>query len=83
MVAAFLGGFGNGSDTTFTNFERRDRELQVRIAEQKRHEILYGGQDEQLRKAAAALSSASPSPSATIETPSASTSVPASSTTTA
>ncbi|KAK3828997.1 MAG: hypothetical protein J3Q66DRAFT_324098 [Benniella sp.] len=83
MVAAFLGGFGNGSDTTFTNFERRDRELQVRIAEQKRHEILYGGQDEQLRKAAAALSSASasPSPSATTETPSASTSAPASSTT--
>ncbi|KAF9580438.1 hypothetical protein BGW38_002918 [Lunasporangiospora selenospora] len=42
MVAAFLGGFGNGSDTTFTNFERRDREIQIRIAEQKRMEILYG-----------------------------------------
>ncbi|KAF9352511.1 hypothetical protein BGX34_012115 [Mortierella sp. NVP85] len=83
MVAAFLGGFGNGSDTTFTNFERRDRELQVRIAEQKRHEILYGGQDEKLRQAAAALSSpsASSSPSATTEAPSASTSAPASSTT--
>ncbi|KAF9083383.1 hypothetical protein BGX29_002919 [Mortierella sp. GBA35] len=59
FVAAFLGGFGNGSDTTFTNFERRDRELQIRIAEQKRHDILYGPADEHkpsVVAAAAALS---------------------------
>ncbi|KAF9104192.1 hypothetical protein BGX27_010200 [Mortierella sp. AM989] len=42
MVATFLAGFGNGSDTAFTNFERRDRELQVRVANQKRHDIMYG-----------------------------------------
>ncbi|KAG0369371.1 hypothetical protein BGZ54_010129 [Gamsiella multidivaricata] len=60
MVAAFLGGFGNGSDTTFTNFERRDREMQIRIAEQKRHDILYGGGEEQRKTAAASLSSPSP-----------------------
>ncbi|KAF9425811.1 hypothetical protein BGZ94_007209 [Podila epigama] len=46
MVAAFLGGFGNGSDTAFTNFERRDREMQIKIANQKRHEILYGSAEE-------------------------------------
>ncbi|KAG0206859.1 hypothetical protein BGX28_001794 [Mortierella sp. GBA30] len=56
MVAAFLGGFGNGSDTTFTNFERRDREMQIRIAEQKRHDILYGSTEEHQKVAAAAAS---------------------------
>jgi hypothetical protein len=60
MVAAFLGGFGNGSDTTFTNFERRDREMQVRVAEMKRREILYGhGEEQQLKVAAESLSSSS------------------------
>ncbi|KAF9925056.1 hypothetical protein FBU30_005105 [Linnemannia zychae] len=71
MVAAFLGGFGNGSDTTFTNFERRDRELQIRIAEQKRHDILYGSaedQQQQLQQKVAAAASisapATPAPAA-------------------
>ncbi|KAF9182932.1 hypothetical protein BGZ51_004345 [Haplosporangium sp. Z 767] len=62
MVAAFLGGFGNGSDTTFTNFERRDREMQIRIAEQNRHDILYGSEEESRKAAAASLSSASSTP---------------------
>lgn len=67
MVAAFLGGFGNGSDTAFTNFERRDREMQIKLANQKRHEILYGTMEEkqalleQKAAAAAALSAAAPS----------------------
>ncbi|KAG0257681.1 hypothetical protein BG011_003842 [Mortierella polycephala] len=65
MVAAFLGGFGNGSDTAFTNFERRDRELQVRLANQKRHEIIYGNPVEKA-VAAASLST----PTETTETPS-------------
>ncbi|KAF9999472.1 hypothetical protein BGZ65_005188 [Modicella reniformis] len=57
MVAAALGGFGNGSDTAFTNFERRDREMQIRIANQKRHDILYGNPNtEQKQTAAASLS---------------------------
>ncbi|KAG0075380.1 hypothetical protein BGZ90_009961 [Linnemannia elongata] len=60
FVAAFLGGFGNGSDTTFTNFERRDRELQIRVAEQKRHDILYGSAEEQHQKVAAAASLSTP-----------------------
>ncbi|KAF9425553.1 hypothetical protein BGZ76_003182 [Entomortierella beljakovae] len=61
MVGAFLGGFGNGADTAFTNFERRDRELEIRVAEQKRHDILYGEHDEVLKKvAAASLSTATP-----------------------
>ncbi len=55
MVAAFLGGFGNGSDTAFTNFERRDRELQIRVANQRRHELIYGTAEEK-QAAAAALS---------------------------
>lgn len=46
MVAAFLGGFGNGSDTAFTNFERRDREMQIKIANQKRHDIIFGNEEE-------------------------------------
>ncbi|KAG0070683.1 hypothetical protein BGZ93_008796 [Podila epicladia] len=46
MVAAFLGGFGNGSDTAFTNFERRDREMQIKIANQKRHDIIFGNEQE-------------------------------------
>lgn len=54
MVVAALGGFGNGSDTAFTNFERRDRELQIRIANQKRHDILYGNPDLEHKQAAAA-----------------------------
>ncbi|KAF9082163.1 hypothetical protein BGX23_012741 [Mortierella sp. AD031] len=65
MVAAFLGGFGNGSDTAFTNFERRDREKQVRLANKRRHDILYGNPSEN-QAAAASLSTpseASPSPS--------------------
>ncbi|KAF9111303.1 hypothetical protein BGX27_005116 [Mortierella sp. AM989] len=85
MVAAFLGGFGNGSDTTFTNFERRDRELQIRVAEQKRHDILYGSEAEHRQAgalkatAAASLSSpSSPSPESP-STSSASESSPASS----
>ncbi|KAF8939057.1 hypothetical protein BGZ58_010812 [Dissophora ornata] len=61
MVAVFLGGFGNGSDTTFTNFERRDREMQIRVAEQKRHDILYGSEEEHRKAAAASLSSPSSS----------------------
>ncbi|KAG0033592.1 hypothetical protein BGZ81_008031 [Podila clonocystis] len=66
MVAAFLGGFGNGSDTAFTNFERRDRELQIKLANQRRHDILYGTKEEkqaQLEQKAAtnaALSAAAP-----------------------
>ncbi|KAI1315905.1 hypothetical protein EDD11_000219 [Mortierella claussenii] len=74
MVAAFLGGFGNGSDTTFTNFERRDREMQIRIAEQKRHDILFGNAEEHRQAdagkaaAAASLSTSSPSESSS-ETP--------------
>ncbi|KAG0362494.1 hypothetical protein BGX24_005104 [Mortierella sp. AD032] len=64
FVAAFLGGFGNGSDTTFTNFERRDRELQIRVAEQKRHEILYGSSEEQHQKIVDAANSLS-TPAAT------------------
>ncbi|KAG0370758.1 hypothetical protein BC939DRAFT_480317 [Gamsiella multidivaricata] len=52
MVAAALGGFGNGSDTAFTNFERRDREMQIRIANQKRHDILYGTPEENQAAAA-------------------------------
>ncbi|KAF8938258.1 hypothetical protein BGZ47_008661 [Haplosporangium gracile] len=60
MVAAFLGGFGNGSDTAFTNFERRDREMQIRVANQRRHDILYGNPDE---KQAAAASLSTPSSS--------------------
>ncbi|KAG0347095.1 hypothetical protein BG004_000098 [Podila humilis] len=69
MVAAFLGGFGNGSDTAFTNFERRDREMQVKLANQKRHEILYGTTAEkqeaieQKAAAAAALAAAAPTES--------------------
>ncbi|KAF9908584.1 kinase subunit of RNA polymerase II carboxy-terminal domain kinase I [Linnemannia zychae] len=55
MVAAFLGGFGNGSDTAFTNFERRDREMQIRLANQRRHDILYGNPGEK-QAAAASLS---------------------------
>ncbi|KAG0209133.1 hypothetical protein BGX28_010512 [Mortierella sp. GBA30] len=55
MVAAFLGGFGNGSDTAFTNFERRDREMQIRLANQRRHELLYGTSEEK-QAAAASLS---------------------------
>ncbi|KAG0299991.1 hypothetical protein BGZ98_009596 [Dissophora globulifera] len=55
MVAAGLGGFGNGADTAFTNFERRDRELQVRVANQRRHDILYGSVAEK-EAAAASLS---------------------------
>ncbi|KAF9086117.1 hypothetical protein BGX29_001576 [Mortierella sp. GBA35] len=65
MVAAFLGGFGNGSDTAFTNFERRDREKQVRLANKRRHDILYGNPSEN-QAVAASLSTpseASPSPS--------------------
>ncbi|KAG0266467.1 hypothetical protein BG011_002257 [Mortierella polycephala] len=62
MVAAFLGGFGNGSDTTFTNFERRDREMQIRVAEQKRHDILYGSEEESRKAAAASLSSVPSAP---------------------
>ncbi|KAF9363950.1 hypothetical protein BGX34_002930 [Mortierella sp. NVP85] len=54
MVAAALGGFGNGSDTAFTNFERRDREMQIRIANQKRHEILYGNPNTEQKQATAA-----------------------------
>ncbi|KAF9200133.1 hypothetical protein BGZ49_009659 [Haplosporangium sp. Z 27] len=46
MVAAFLAGFGNGSDTSFTNFERRGREMQIRAAEKRRHDILYGTEEE-------------------------------------
>ncbi|KAF9282102.1 hypothetical protein BGZ68_006204 [Mortierella alpina] len=65
MVAAFLGGFGNGSDTTFTNFERRDREIQIRIAEQKRHDILYGSAEEHRDQAAAAAASLSSPASST------------------
>ncbi|KAF9431416.1 hypothetical protein BGZ76_000335 [Entomortierella beljakovae] len=42
MVATCLGGFANGSDSAFTNFERKDREYQIRAANQKRYEILYG-----------------------------------------
>ncbi|KAF9955701.1 hypothetical protein BGZ72_003495 [Mortierella alpina] len=60
MVAAFLGGFGNGSDTAFTNFERRDRELQIRLANQRRHELIYGTAEE---KAAAAAALSTPSES--------------------
>ncbi|KAG9069066.1 hypothetical protein KI688_009957 [Linnemannia hyalina] len=60
FVAAFLGGFGNGSDTTFTNFERRDRELQIRVAEQQRHDILYGSAEEQQQKIVAAASLSTP-----------------------
>ncbi|KAF9350030.1 hypothetical protein BGX26_011736 [Mortierella sp. AD094] len=72
MVAAFLGGFGNGSDTSFTNFERRDREMQIRVAEQKRHDILYGSAEEHLQaKAAAAASLSSPSESSAPSSPSA------------
>ncbi|KAF9974714.1 hypothetical protein BGZ73_001833 [Actinomortierella ambigua] len=52
MVAAFLGGFGNGSDTAFTNFERRNREMQIRSANERRKEILYGS-DENAQRAAA------------------------------
>ncbi|KAF9917719.1 hypothetical protein BX616_000130 [Lobosporangium transversale] len=59
MVAAFLGGFGNGSDTTFTNFERRDREMQIRIAEQKRHDILYGSEEERRKVSATNATAAS------------------------
>ncbi|KAI1315445.1 hypothetical protein EDD11_000778 [Mortierella claussenii] len=72
MVAVSLAGFGNGSDTAFTNFERRDREMQIRVANQKRHDILYGNSEQQ-QAAAASLSastlatpaspSSSPSPS--------------------
>ncbi|KAF9120620.1 hypothetical protein BGW39_011236 [Mortierella sp. 14UC] len=65
FVAAFLGGFGNGSDTTFTNFERRDRELQIRVAEQKRHEILYGSSEDQHQKIVAAANSISTPAAAT------------------
>ncbi|KAG0048546.1 hypothetical protein BGZ83_006509 [Gryganskiella cystojenkinii] len=56
MVAVFLGGFGNGSDTTFTNFERRDRELQIRLADQKRNDILYGSDEEKRQAAEAGVS---------------------------
>ncbi|GJJ70412.1 hypothetical protein EMPS_02761 [Entomortierella parvispora] len=56
MVAVFLGGFGNGSDTTFTNFERRDREMQIRVAEQRRHDILYGSDEEKRQAAEAGVS---------------------------
>ncbi|KAF9140240.1 hypothetical protein BGX30_006810 [Mortierella sp. GBA39] len=70
MVAAFLGGFGNGSDTAFTNYERRDREMQIRLANQRRHDILYGAPGEKLAAAAslstpseASSSSSSPSSS--------------------
>ncbi|KAF9581316.1 hypothetical protein BGW38_001712 [Lunasporangiospora selenospora] len=42
MVVAFLGGFGNASDTAFTNYERRDRETQIRQANKRRYDILYG-----------------------------------------
>ncbi|CAO3571050.1 unnamed protein product [Mortierella alpina] len=69
MVAAFLGGFGNGSDTTFTNFERRDREMQIRIAEQNRHDILYGSAEEHRDQAAAAAASLSSPASSTTPTP--------------
>ncbi|KAG0278870.1 hypothetical protein BGZ95_002919 [Linnemannia exigua] len=72
FVAAFLGGFGNGSDTTFTNFERRDRELQIRVAEQKRHEILYGSSEEQHQKIVDAANSLS-TPAAAAATPAAAT----------
>ncbi|KAG0055918.1 hypothetical protein BGZ83_007041 [Gryganskiella cystojenkinii] len=70
MVAALLGGFGNGSDTAFTNFERRDRELQIKLANQKRHDILYGSQDAAAAAAAAtsggaSLSTAAPSTTST------------------
>jgi len=54
MVAALLGGFGNGSDTAFTNFERRDREMQIKLANQKRHDILYGSAEENKAVSAAA-----------------------------
>jgi len=56
MVAVFLGGFGNGSDTTFTNFERRDREMQIRIADQRRHDILYGSDEEKRQASEAGVS---------------------------
>ncbi|KAF8928757.1 hypothetical protein BGZ58_009392 [Dissophora ornata] len=55
MVAAGLGGFGNGADTAFTNYERRDREVQIRVANQKRHDIIYGS-DSEKEAAAASLS---------------------------
>ena len=55
MVAAGLGGFGNGADTAFTNFERRDREVEIRVANKRRHDILYGS-DEEKEAAAASLS---------------------------
>lgn len=58
MVAALLGGFGNGSDTAFTNFERRDREMQIKLANQKRHDILYGSPEENRAAAAAAAAAA-------------------------
>ncbi|KAG0233569.1 hypothetical protein BGW41_001436 [Actinomortierella wolfii] len=57
MVAAFLGGFGNGSDTAFTNFERRNREMQIRSANERRKEILYGSEEDALRAAAVPLTS--------------------------
>ncbi|KAF9428183.1 hypothetical protein BGZ94_003155 [Podila epigama] len=60
MVAAFLGGFGNGSDTAFTNFERRDRELQIRVANQKRHDIIFGSEEE-TKKISEAFAAAAPS----------------------
>ncbi|KAG0059238.1 hypothetical protein BGZ90_004573 [Linnemannia elongata] len=67
MVAAFLGGFGNGSDTAFTNFERRDREMQIRLANQRRHDILYGNPGE---KQAAAASLSTPSEVSSASSPS-------------
>ncbi|KAF9914839.1 hypothetical protein BX616_007455 [Lobosporangium transversale] len=59
MVAASLAGFGNGSDTAFTNYERRDREMQIRLANQKRHDILYGSAEEKRATATALSASAS------------------------
>ncbi|GJJ70501.1 hypothetical protein EMPS_02850 [Entomortierella parvispora] len=61
MVAALLGGFGNGSDTAFTNFERRDREMQIKLANQRRHDILYGSPEENMAAATAAAAAAAAS----------------------
>ncbi|KAF9205870.1 hypothetical protein BGZ49_003387 [Haplosporangium sp. Z 27] len=60
FVAACLGGFGNGSEAAFTNFERRDREYQIRLANKRRHDILYGSDEE---NAAAATSAPASLPS--------------------
>ncbi|KAF9167188.1 hypothetical protein DFQ27_008374 [Actinomortierella ambigua] len=57
MVAAFLGGFGNGSDTAFTNFERRNREMQIRSANERRKEILYGSDADAQRAASIPVTS--------------------------